>query len=53
MSGNNKLIAQVEGYGTREEVAALTHFDIAVNQQQMPDLKKGEFYWHQLMAWMY
>ena len=45
---NKSILAQVEGYPEREQVAQLTNLDIAVNRDQLPKLKPGEYYWHQL-----
>lgn len=51
IESNVKLIlAQVEGYQTREQVATLTNADIAVNRSQLPSLTPGEYYWHELIG---
>lgn len=48
---NNKFIlAQVEGYQEREDVARLTNIDIAVKREQLPELQPDEFYWHELVG---
>lgn len=48
---NNKFIlTQIDGYQEREEVARLTNVDIAVEREQLPVLKPGEYYWHQLIG---
>lgn len=48
---NNKLIlAQIEGYSEREQVANLTNSDIAISRSQLPSLKPGEYYWHELVG---
>lgn len=48
---NNKFIlAEVEGYLEREEVARLTNIDIAIKREQLPTLQQGEYYWHQLIG---
>ncbi len=47
---NKSILAQVEGYHEREEVARLTNMDIAVERKLLPLLKPGEFYWHQLIG---
>ncbi|CEK09554.1 ribosome maturation factor RimM [Legionella hackeliae] len=44
------ILAQVEGYSEREQVAALTNTDIAVSRDQLPPLEEGEFYWHDLIG---
>ncbi len=47
---NNKFIlAQVEGYAEREQVARLTNVEIAVKREQLQALKPDEYYWHELM----
>jgi 16S rRNA processing protein RimM len=45
---HKSILARVEGYEGREEVAQLTNVDIAILQEQLPSLEDGEYYWHQL-----
>ena len=48
---NNKFIlAHVEGYQEREQVARLTNVEIAVKREQLQKLKPDEYYWHQLVG---
>lgn len=48
---NNKFIlAQIEGYTEREQVAQLTNVEIAVKREQLPTLKPDEYYWHELVG---
>lgn len=48
---NNKFIlALVEGYTEREQVARLTNIEIAVKREQLPKLKPDEYYWNQLIG---
>lgn len=47
---DKSIIAQVEGYPERELVARLTNVEIAVQQEQLAELKPGEYYWHQLIG---
>ncbi|KTC87175.1 ribosome maturation factor RimM [Legionella cincinnatiensis] len=47
---NKSIIAQIEGYHERELVAHLTNIEIAVHQDQLEQLKPGEYYWHQLIG---
>ncbi len=48
---NNKFIlAQVEGYTEREDVARLTNHEIAIKREQLPTLKPDEYYWHELVG---
>ena len=47
---NKSILAQVDGYHEREQVARLTNIDIAVAREQLPELQPGEYYWHQLMG---
>lgn len=42
------LLAQVEGFNEREQVAALTNAEIGASSDQLPTLQPGEYYWHQL-----
>jgi 16S rRNA processing protein RimM len=44
------LLAQVDGYPSREDVAALTHVDIAVQESELEVLEPGVFYWYQLIG---
>jgi 16S rRNA processing protein RimM len=47
---NKSIIALVEGYPERETAARLTNVEIAINAEQLADLKPGEYYWHQLIG---
>lgn len=47
---NKSIIAQIEGYPEREIVARLTNIEIAVQRDQLDELKSGEYYWHQLIG---
>lgn len=42
------ILVQIDGFAEREKSAELTNFDIAVLRNQLPVLKPGEYYWHQL-----
>lgn len=44
------IVALLEGYSEREQVAQLTNLDIAVKASELPVLDSGEFYWHQLIG---
>lgn len=44
------VLAQVEGYSDREQVAALTHVEIAVPESELEVLTSGEHYWYQLIG---
>lgn len=44
------IFAQIEGFPEREQAANLTNIDIAIKQEQLPDLEPGEYYWHQLIG---
>jgi 16S rRNA processing protein RimM len=47
---DKQLLARVEGYDDRESVARLTHVQIGIRRDQLPDLNDGEFYWHELVG---
>ncbi|MBA2657814.1 MAG: ribosome maturation factor RimM [Tatlockia sp.] len=49
-SNVKSIIAQVEGYPEREQVATLANVEIAIRRTQLPSLDKGEYYWHQLVG---
>lgn len=44
------ILAQIEGYREREQVARLTNVEIAVSRTQLPALEPGEYYWHELIG---
>jgi 16S rRNA processing protein RimM len=44
------ILAQVEGYDIREDVASLTNFEIAVRRETLPTLALNEYYWHELVG---
>jgi 16S rRNA processing protein RimM len=44
------ILAQVEGYQEREQVAALSNIEIAVTRDQLLPLQEGEYYWHDLIG---
>ncbi len=44
------VLAQVEGYTSREDVSLLTNLEIAVPREVLPDLESGEHYWHDLIG---
>jgi 16S rRNA processing protein RimM len=44
------ILVQVANYDEREQAAALTNCEIAVNREQLPKLEAGEYYWHQLIG---
>ena len=45
---DKSILAQIEGYREREQVANLTNVEIAISRTQLPSLKPGEYYWHEL-----
>lgn len=47
---NKSILAQIEGYPEREQVAQLTNVDIAVNRNQLQPLNPDEYYWHELIG---
>lgn len=47
---DKSILAQIEGYPEREQVAQLTNVEIAVKREQLPVLKPGEYYWHELIG---
>ncbi|CDZ77956.1 Ribosome maturation factor RimM [Legionella massiliensis] len=46
---DKSILAQIEGYREREQVANLTNVEIAISRSQLPSLMPGEFYWHELV----
>lgn len=47
---NKAIIAKIEGYPEREQVACLTNVEIAIEKEQLAALEPGEYYWHQLVG---
>jgi 16S rRNA processing protein RimM len=47
---NKSILAQIENYNAREQAALLTNVEIAIKQEQLPELENGEYYWHQLVG---
>lgn len=47
---NKSILVQIHSHQTREQVACLTNIEIAVHREQLPPLKQGEYYWHQLIG---
>ena len=44
------ILAQVDGYTSREAISLLTNLDIAVPREELPQLADGEYYWHELIG---
>ena len=44
------VVARLAGYADRDQASALVGADIAVRLAQLPPLKKGEYYWAQLVG---
>jgi 16S rRNA processing protein RimM len=47
---NKAITVKIAGYPERELVACLTNVEIAVQKDQLAQLKPGEYYWHQLIG---
>ncbi len=43
------LVASLEGISDRDEAMALVSSEIAIDRDQLPEPKEGEFYWHDLI----
>lgn len=43
------VVAQLEGYDDRDQAATLMNCDIAILREQLPRVKKGEYYWIDLV----
>jgi len=44
------VVARLEGYDDRDLSAKLTGCDIAISQQQLPELAGDEYYWNDLIG---
>ena len=44
------IVANIKGIDTREESQKLIGKDIYIDKEQLPKLKKGEYYWHELIG---
>jgi len=47
---NTGLVVHIKGVDDRDEAAAYTLVDIAVERSQLPELDTGDYYWHQLIG---
>ena len=43
------LVASLEGFTDRNEAMALVGSELAIDREQLPAAKEGEFYWHDLV----
>lgn len=44
------ILTKVDGYVSREDVAALTNFEIGIRREELPALPLDEYYWHELVG---
>lgn len=44
------LLTWISGLESREDVASLTNFEIAVPKSMLPELDTGEYYWNELIG---
>ena len=44
------VVVRLEGYEDRDQSAKLTGCEIAISQQQLPELAENEFYWNDLIG---
>jgi len=49
-SNNKSITALIKGFEQRELASQLTNIDIAVKREALPELKSGEYYWHDLIG---
>lgn len=49
-SNHNRILVQINGYNDRDQVAELTHLDIAILRHQLRELGKNDYYWHELIG---
>ncbi len=47
---NKSILAEIEGYHDRDQVAVLTNLEIAIQRDQLQTLKPDEYYWHELVG---
>jgi len=48
VQGSGVVVAQLEGVGDRNAAQALIGAEIAIRREQLPKLKRGEYYWSDL-----
>ncbi|MFT5394825.1 MAG: 16S rRNA processing protein RimM [Gammaproteobacteria bacterium] len=48
--GNGRLLVKMTGIDTPEEAREYVHCELAVTQGKLPELSKGEYYWHDLIG---
>ena len=46
----NVLVAKLKGLDDREVARTLADFEICVARHELPELGRGEYYWHQLIG---
>ena len=44
------IVVHIKGIDTREDSQKLIGKDIYIDKEQLPKLKKGEYYWHELIG---
>ncbi len=44
----SSIRVKIAGYDDREAVSKLTNIDIAILEEDLPELDESEYYWHQL-----
>jgi 16S rRNA processing protein RimM len=47
---SNGLVVHIKGVDDRDQAAAYTLVDVAVERSQLADLDEGDYYWHQLIG---
>lgn len=47
---NQDMIIKVEGIDNRDDAALLTHCEIMIDAQQLPELDSGDYYWKDLIG---
>ena len=44
------IVAHIKGIDNREDSQKFIGQDIYINKEQLPELKQGEYYWHELIG---
>jgi len=44
------IVAHIEGIDNREDSQTFIGKDIYIDKEQLPELKEGEYYWHELIG---
>jgi 16S rRNA processing protein RimM len=50
VSNQKKIVAHLRGIDNREDSQKFIGKDVYIDKEQLPELKEGEYYWHELIG---